>query len=141
LDSVQFTNISVKPLPGSPGDPIETISVHVSGASGGTVTFTLDSQSVSAAVDANGNATVSLDLPFLAVIVPQSITAEFSGPDASGSATTTAFWNVLDALLPAIDTFLADGTQILQFSLFGIPLLFVVDAPSGQLEGVGLGAD
>ena len=28
-----------------------------------------------------------------------------------------------------------------QFSFFGIPLLFVVDASSGQLEGIGLGAD
>jgi hypothetical protein len=139
--AVQFTSMSVKPLPSVPGDPIETINVHVSGASGGTVTFTLDGQSVSAAVDANGNATVSLDLPFLPVILPQSITANYNGANATGSATTTAFWTVLDALLPALDTFEADGTQLVQFSLFGIPLLFLVEAPSGQLEGIGLGAD
>ena len=139
-DSVQITSTSVKSGL-VPGDPIETISVHVSGASGGTVTVIASGQSVSAAVDANGNATVTLDLPLLAVILPQSITADFSGPDASGSDTTTAFWTLLDALLPALDTFLADGTQLLQFDFFGIPLLFLVDAPSGQLEGVGLGAD
>jgi len=75
------------------------------------------------------------------VILPQSITADYNGANATGSATTTAFWNVLDALLPAFDTFLADGTQLLQFDFFGIPLLFLVDAPSGQLEGFGLGAD
>jgi hypothetical protein len=137
--SVQFTDISVKPNLLA-FDPVETIHVHVSGASGGTVTFTLDGQSVQAAVDANGNATVSLDLPFLAVMLPQGITADYNGASAAGSAATTAFWTVLDALLPAVDTFLADGTQLVQFSVFGLPLLFFVEAPSGRLEGFGLGA-
>jgi hypothetical protein len=140
FSSVQITSVSNRPGL-VPGDPIETISVHVTGASGGTVTFTLDGQSVSAAVDANGNATVTLDLPLLAVILPQSITTDYNGASSSSSTTTTAFWNLLDALLPALDTFLADGTQLLQFSFFGIPLVFLIDAPSGQLEGVGLGVD
>ena len=43
-------------------------------------------------------------------------------------------------LLPAIDTFQANGTQIVQYSFLGSPLLFVVFASSGQLIGFGLGA-
>jgi hypothetical protein len=118
----------------------ETIKVHVS-QGGGSVTFAVSGQSVQASVDGNGNASVSLTLPLLTAISPQSISAAYSGANTSGSATMTARWLLFNALLPSIDTFLADGTQLVQFSVFGIPLLFLVDAPSGQLVGFGMGAD
>jgi hypothetical protein len=79
---------------------------------------------------------------------PQNITAAFNGANATANVATTTSWfqvNVFlftqfQLLLPAIDTFLADGSQMVQFSLIGKPVLFVVFAPSGQLVGFGLGA-
>jgi hypothetical protein len=47
---------------------------------------------------------------------------------------------LFNAFLSAIDTFLSDGTQIVQFYFDGMPLLFLVYASSGQLTGFGLGA-
>jgi hypothetical protein len=106
----------------------------------GTVTFTLDGHSVSASVDANGNATASLTLPLLKAAFPQSITAAFSGPDSSsGSATVTAFWNVLNALVPGVDTFATDGSQSVQSFLLGLPLLDFLYTSSGQLTKVVFG--
>jgi hypothetical protein len=76
----------------------------------------------------------------LTAAFPQSISAAYSGANASGSVTTTARWFLWNALLPALDTFLADGSQIVQFSFGGSPLLFLAWAASGQLAGFGLGA-
>jgi hypothetical protein len=56
-----------------------------------------------------------------------------------GSTTTTASWNLLDAVLPAVDIFQADGIQLMQFYFFGIPLMFLVETSSGQLVGFGWG--
>ena len=97
-------------------------------------------QNVQAAVDASGNATVTLTVPLLSVISPQSITANYNGMGATGSAVTTAPWFLFNAFLSAIDTFLADGTQIVQFYFDGMPLLFLVWSSSEQLTGIGLGA-
>jgi hypothetical protein len=136
--SIQFTSISLTPNLFAFSET-ETINVHVS-QGGGSVTIAVGGQNVQAAVDASGNATVTLTVPLLSVISPQSITANYNGMGATGSAVTTAGWSLFNAFLSAIDTFLADGTQIVQFSFDGMPLLFLVWSPSEQLTGVGLGA-
>jgi hypothetical protein len=136
--SIQFTNISLTPNLFALNET-ETINVHVS-QGGGTVAFAVGGQNVQAAVDASGNATVSVTVPLASVISPQSITANFNGVGATGNAAITAPWLLLDAFLSAIDTFLADGSQIDQFYFGGSPLLFIVWSPSGQITGFGLGA-
>jgi hypothetical protein len=136
--SVQFTSVSITPNLFALNQT-ETIHVHVS-QGGGTVAFAVSGQNVQASVDGNGNATVSVTLPLLTAISPQSITAAYSGANASGSAATTARWFLWNALLPAIDTFLADGNQLVQFHFGGSPLLFILYASSGQLARFGLGA-
>jgi hypothetical protein len=144
--SIQFTSISVTPNL-SAFNQTETIRVHVS-QSGGTVAFVVGGQNVSASVDANGNATVSVTLPILTMFFPQNITAAFNGANATANVATTTTWFQVTALLftqfqlllPAVDTFQADGSQMVQFSFAGRPVLFVVFAPSGQLAGFGLGA-
>ena len=78
----------------------------------------------------------------------QNITASYNGANATASvATTTSWFQVttllflnLNVLLPSVATFQADGSQIVQYSFSGRPVLFVVFSPSGQLAGFGLGA-
>ncbi|HZV03446.1 MAG TPA: hypothetical protein VE999_00010 [Gemmataceae bacterium] len=132
--SLQFTSIQIQPNLLALNQT-ETIDVH-SSQSDGTVTFDVDGQTVTAPVDANGDATVSLTLPLATAMSPQNISAAEGG----ASASVMALWTLLDALLPEIDMLLADGTQVEQFYFDGMPLLFMVWSPSGQLEGFGFGA-
>jgi hypothetical protein len=144
--SIQFTSISITPNL-SNFTQTETVSVHVS-QGGGTVAFAVGGQNVSTSVDANGNATVSVTLPILAMFSSQNISASYTGGNATGNvATTTSWFQVttllflkLNLLLPSVATFQADGTQIVQYSFLGKPALFVVFSSSGQLVGFGLGA-
>jgi len=87
-------------------------------------------------------------LPILTMFFPQNISASYNGVNATANvATATANWfqiNVLlftqfQLLLPSLDTFLADGSQSVQFFFAGKPVLFVVFAASGQLAGFGFG--
>jgi hypothetical protein len=94
----------------------------------------VDGHSVRAAVDGNGNSTASLTLPLLTASFPQSITASFSGPNRlATNATQTAFWGLMDALLPGVATFAADGSQSVQTYFLGLPLLDFLCTSSGQL--------
>jgi hypothetical protein len=145
--SIQFTTISVTPNPFALS-ATETITVKVS-QSGGSVTFAVGGQNVQVVVDANGNATVTLTVPLLSVLSPQSITAAYNGVSASANAATTASWFALidstknmvwNLFLTAIDKISADGTQIVTYYFNGSPLLFIAWSPSGQLRGFGLGA-
>ncbi|HEY7315511.1 MAG TPA: Ig-like domain-containing protein [Gemmataceae bacterium] len=142
--AIQFTSVSVAPNLFALNQT-ETISVHVSGAGGvvnaGMVTFTLDGQSVSAAVDGNGDATASLTLPLLTTAFPQSITAAFSGPNRlSANATTTDDWTLVDALLFSVDTLAADGSQAVQAFLFGLPLVEDFYDAAGRLTETIVGS-
>jgi hypothetical protein len=141
--AIQFISVTIVPNLFALNQT-ETIAVHVSGPGGivnqGTVTFTVDGHSVSAAVNGNGDATASLTLPLLAAAFPQSITASFNGPDRlPATAMQTALWGLVDALLPAIDTFAADGSQSVQSYLFGLPLLDFLYSSSGRLTEVVFG--
>ncbi|MHB1426948.1 MAG: choice-of-anchor Q domain-containing protein, partial [Gemmataceae bacterium] len=142
--AIQFTSVTVVPNFFALTQT-ETIAVHVSipsGAiSGGTIAFTVDGQNVSASVEGNGNAAASLTLPLLATAFPQSINAAYSGSNANGSSTTAAYWQLVDALLPSVDTFAADGGQSVQSYLFGMPLWDYLYNPQGQLTEVVLGSD
>jgi hypothetical protein len=124
----------------------ETIAVHVSGPGGvvnqGTVTFSVNGHSMSVSVDGNGDATVHLTLPLLTAAFPQSIQATFSGPNRlPATATPTAFWGLMNALLPGAATFAADGGQSVQSFLLGLPLLDFLYSSSGQLMEVVFGPD
>jgi hypothetical protein len=140
--SIQFTSVTVVPNLLALNQT-ETINVHVSGPGGvtqGTVTFTVDVHSVSAAVDGNGDATASLTLPLLTGMFPQSISAAFSGPNRSPTnATQSVFWNAVDMLAPAVATFAADGSQSVQSFLLGLPLLDFLYTAQGQLTKVVFG--
>ncbi len=145
--SIQFTNISVTPNPFAL-TATETINVTAS-QGGGSVSLAVGGQNVTTSVDANGNATVTLTVPLLSVLLPQSITAAFNGVNATADAATTARWFALidstnnmiwNLFLTVDDKISADGTQVLTFSYGGSPLLFIAWTPSGQLKGFGLGA-
>jgi hypothetical protein len=145
--SIQFTTISVTPNPFALS-ATETITVNVS-QGGGSVAFAVGGQNVQATVNANGDATVSVTVPLLSVLSPQSIKAAYNGVNATANASTTASWFALidstknivwNLFLTAVDKILADGTQIVTFSFNGSPLLFIAWSPSGQLKGFGLGA-
>jgi hypothetical protein len=142
--AIQFTRVTVIPNLFA-GNQTETIAVHVSGPGGvvnaGTVMFTVDGQSMSASVDGNGNATVSLTLPLLTVASPQNISAAFSGPNRSPTtATQTSFLGLVEALLPEVDSFAADGSQSVQSFLLGLPLLDFLYTSQGQLTKVVFGS-
>ncbi len=145
--SIQFTTISVTPNPFAL-TATETINVNVS-QSGGSVAFAVGGQNVTASVDANGNATVTLTVPLLSVLEPQSITAAFNGVNATANASIIARWFALidstkgtiwNLFLSAIDKVQADGTQVVTFSFGGSPVLFIAWTPTGQIKGFGLGA-
>lgn len=138
--ALQFTRITIVPNLLALSQT-EIIQVHVSGMGSGTVAFAVGGQSVSAAVDGNGNAAASLTLPLLTAALPQSITAAYSGPNSIGSATTTAYWTLLNALLPSVDTFLADGSQSVQSFLFNEPLLDLLYTSEGVLTAAIFGQD
>ncbi|HEY7427510.1 MAG TPA: Ig-like domain repeat protein [Gemmataceae bacterium] len=84
--ALQFTSVTVVPNLLALNQT-ETFRVYVAGSGGvvhqGTVTFSVDGKSVSAAVDGNRDATASLTLPLLTAVFPQSIQAIFSGPNRS----------------------------------------------------------
>jgi hypothetical protein len=143
--AIQFTRVSVAPNLLALNQT-ETITVHVSGAGGvvnaGTVSFSVDGHTVSAAVDGNGNATASLTLPLLTAASLQSIDAVFSGPNhPPATATQTAFWGLMDALMPAVATFAAEGSQSVQSYLLDLPLLDFLYSSSGRLSEVVFGPD
>jgi len=142
--TLQLTNVTVVPNIFTLSQT-ETITLHIfipSGpVSGGIVAITLDGHTVSAAVDANGNAAANLTLPLLATAFPQSIHATYSGPDANGSSTTTANWQLLDGLLPSVASFAADGGHSVQTYLFGLPLFDFLYNSQGQLTEVVFGPD
>src|SRR5262249_4178773 len=142
--SIQLTSVTVVPNLLALNQT-ETINVHVSGPGGvnqGTVTFSVDGHSVSAAVDGNGDATAHLTLPLLTAVFPQSIQAAFSGPNRSPTnATQDAFWNVLNMLTPAVSTLAATGGQSVQSFLLGLPLCDFLYSPSGRLTEVVFGPD
>jgi len=103
---------------------------------------TVDGQGMSTSVDGNGNATVSLTLPLVTAIVPQSITASFSGPNHLPSSTTqTALLGLQDGLLQAVDTFAADGSQAVQTFFLGVPLWDFLYTAGGQPMAAVFGFD
>jgi large repetitive protein len=140
--AIQFTTITTIPNLLALNQT-ETITVHVSApgvVNQGTVTFSVDGHSVSAAVNGNGDATASLTLPLLTAALPQNIDAVFSSPNRSSAATTqNVFWNVTDMLIPAVATFNAEGGQAVQSYLMGLPLLDFLYTAQGQLEEVIFG--
>jgi hypothetical protein len=143
--SIQLTSVTIVPNLLALNQT-ETINVHVSGSGGvvnaGTVLFSVDGHSVSAAVDGNGDATASLTLPLLTAAFPQSINAAFSGPNRSPTnATQSVFWNGLEMLSSAVATFVAAGGQSVQSYLLGLPLLDFLYSPSGRLTEVVFGPD
>ena len=109
--------------PVTPGADLGVLFLHVSGSGGvvnaGTVTFSVDGHSVSAAVDGNGDATARLTLPLQTAASLQSVDAVFSDPNlVPATATQTAVWELVDALLPSVATFAASGQSVQSF-LFG----------------------
>jgi hypothetical protein len=112
------------------------VTANVSGGSNfvsaGKVTFTLSGASVTAAVDALGNATGRLSLPLLTGAFPQAISVEYAdsqGNFASSGAATTARWSPAAVLLPAGGfapsnvQFRSDGSQVVTVNFFGVPVL------------------
>jgi hypothetical protein len=143
--SIQLTSIQVVPNLLALNQT-ETFNGHVSAPGGvvnaGTVTFSVDGHSVSAAINGNGNATASLTLPLLSAAFPQSIDAVFSGLNRlPATATQTAWWEPLDALMSSVATFTADGGQSVQSFLMGLPLLDFLYTAQGRLTQVVFGPD
>jgi hypothetical protein len=140
--TIQLTGVTVVPNLLA-FNQTETIAVHVSGPGGvnqGTVTFSVDGKSVSASVNANGDATASLTLPLLTAASPQSISASFSGPNRlSAGVSQTALWDALNDLLPSVDTFSADGSQSVQSYVLGLPLLDFLYTMQSRLTEVVFG--
>jgi hypothetical protein len=127
----------------------ETLTCHVNSATPvhqGTVTFALSNFSVSANVDANGNATASLTLPMLGLemelggwltsdnltaslalpmlglLVPQVIGISYQDPTNSGTASTdteAVLWSPINVVLPSTATF-APSSQIVTANLYGV---------------------
>jgi hypothetical protein len=64
-----------------------------------------------------------------------------SGPNRTpATATQTDFLGLVEALLPDVDTFAADGSQSVQSFLFGLPLLDFLFTAQGQLTQVVFGS-
>jgi hypothetical protein len=143
----------------------ETLTCHVSGSTPvhqGTVTFTLSNFSVSANVDANGNATASLTLPMLGLemelggfltsnnvlaslalpmlglIVPQVIGISYQDPGNNPTASTdteAALWSPINAVLPSTATFGPSG-QIVTANLYGVGLFSCIYDAEGLLQEI-----
>jgi hypothetical protein len=137
--SIQFVSARIVPNV-SALNQTETITVHVSGPGGGSVTFFLNGRAVTAGVDGNGYATASLTLPLMTAGFPQSIQASYAGPGgASATGSVVAYWTGFDLLLPGVATFGADGSESVQVFVAGLPALDFVYPPNGRLGEVILG--
>jgi hypothetical protein len=145
----------------------ETLTCHVSSSTPvhqGTVTFTLSNFSVSANVDANGNATASLNLPMLGLemelggfltsnnvlaslalpmlglIVPQVIGISYQDPGNNPMASTdmeAALWSPINVVLPSTATFGPSG-QIVTANLYGAGLFSCIYDAEGLLQEMNI---
>ncbi len=108
---------------------LETLTAHVSSSApvlGGIVTFAVADQMLSANVDGNGNATITLTVPLLNLLAPQVIKLSYADPaqDWMASASTqTQLWQPLNLLLPSVAMFGPNGETV-TMDLFGLLLTF-----------------
>lgn len=111
----------------------ETLTAHASGSTAitqGTVTFVLSNLTLSAPVDANGNATASVTLPMMALLAPQGVGVHYFDPANDltvSSSRDTAAWQVFNALLPGTAVF-SDVSQDVSTNLFLLMLTFRYNA-------------
>ncbi len=131
--SPNYTNLTVT----------ETITAHVGSSSPvnrGAVTFQLSTgQAISANVDGNGNVSVSLSLPMLDLLNPQSINLAYAdaGHNLTGSTDSqTAAWQLSSPLLPSYASFTANGSTV-TMDIFGLFITFT----NGVLTEIDFGSD
>lgn len=143
----------------------ETLTCHVSSFTPvhqGTVTFTVSNFSVSANVDANGNATASLTwpmlrlemelggwltsnnvtaslaLPMLGLLVPQVIGISYQDPTnnpTAGTGLEAALWTPINAVLPSSAAFTPSG-QIVTANLYGVGQFSCIYDAEGLLQEI-----
>ncbi len=139
--SVQLTSVAIVPNLFS-FTATETVTAHASSPGntipGGMVTFTLGGSTLSAPVDANGNASVQFTLPLLNLFTQHGISARYddaSGDLASTSASDTLQWLPLEAFFPSTTQLAADGSQTID--VLG-SLLSITYDPQGRLTALSI---
>jgi hypothetical protein len=121
----------------------ETLTAQVSSSSpvtSGIVTFAVANQKLSANVDGNGNASVTLTVPLLNLLAPQVINVSYADPtqDLMASASTqTQVWQPLNLLAPSTATFGPNGEMVTMEDLFGFHLTFT----NGLLTEIDFGSN
>jgi hypothetical protein len=107
----------------------EILAAHVSSSTpvtSGIVTFALSGQTINAAVDSNGVATITVNLPMLTLLGPQNISVTYSDPAHnlnSSSTAKTAAWQLSNPLVPTTTKF-TDKGEVVTMDLFGLLITF-----------------